>query len=421
MHVQLPSSLEFLFHPARYKVAYGGRGGAKSWSFVRALLVRAWQSPTRILCARELQSSIKQSVHQLIADQIGALKAPGFTVNDKSITHSNGSEFIFEGLRYNVDRIKSLEGVDICAVFEAKNVSKNSWNVLIPTIRKDGSEIWVEFNPELETDETYVRFVRNPPPSAKVAKVGWQDNPWFPKVLDDERELLRQRDPDGYLNIWEGNCRVTLEGAIYANELRAATVDGRITRVPYDESQGVHTFWDLGWADCTSIWFAQRVGFEYRLIDFYQNRLQKLNHYLKVLQDKPYVYGTDFLPHDADSESLASQSIAKTMKDLGRKVVVVPRVSDKKLDMKAAREIFPNCWFDVDKCADGIQALRHYRYEVDEYGQWSTNPCHDEHSHAADAFAQFARSISRKPERSDIGKVQVMTYSPDERSGAWMQ
>lgn len=397
LKLQIPDALGFLFEPSRYKVAYGGRGGGKSWGFVRALIVKALESPKRILCAREIQNSIKESVHQLIKSQIHQLKLLDvFTVKDTVISCNNGSEFIFEGLRHNVDNIRSKEGIDICAVFEAKNVSKSSWEVLIPTIRKEGSEIWVEFNPELDTDETYRRFVLRPPSDAIVRKVNWSHNPWFPRVLVMEKDDLAASDPDAYLNVWEGHCRVTLEGAIYANEIRDATAQGRITRVPYDESAPVHTFWDLGWADCTSIWFAQKVGFDYMLIDFYQNQFQKLGHYLQVLQQKPYIYGNDYLPHDANNESVAAQSIAKTMKEMGRKPIVVPRVTDKKLGLKATREIFGRCWFDEERCQDGLQALRRYRYEKNERGQYAMTPAHDEYSHAADAFEQFARSINRK-------------------------
>ena len=423
LDISLPEQLEFLFEPARYKVAYGGRGGAKSWSFVRALILIAAKARTRILCAREIQNSIKESVHQLIKDQINAMGFQDFfTVKETSIVGLNGSEFMFEGLRHNVDNIRSKEGIDICAVFEAKNVSKASWEVLIPTIRKENSEIWVEFNPELDTDETYKRFVQTPPPNAIVRKVNYSDNPWFPPVLEQELSHLKATDPDAYLNVWEGFCRVTLEGAIYANEIRQATTEGRITRVPYDESQPVHTFWDLGWADCTSIWFAQRVGFDYMLIDYYQNQFQKLAHYIKTLQDKPYVYGTDYLPHDADNESVAAESIAKTMKGMGRKVMVVPRVSDKKLGLKATREIFPRCWFDEVKCSDGLQALRRYRYEKNENGQYGINPHHDENSHGADAFEQFARSISRRHESDSKVKVIEIpgVYDKDAQNVAWL-
>lgn len=421
MPIEIAAPLEFLFRPARYKVAYGGRDKGVSWGFARALLTLAAAKPLRILCARELQNSIRDSVHRLLSDQIRMLGMDSiYDVQNTQIVGPRGSLFIFEGLRHNIDKLKSLEGIDIVWVEEANKVSKSSWQVLIPTIRKEGSEIWASFNPELETDETYQRFIVNPPPGAVVVKMSYQDNPWLSEVSRAEIEHMKATKPDDYLHIYGGECRVSLEGAIFADELRAATADARITRVPYDESVPVQTFWDLGWADCTSIWFAQKVGFEYRLIDCYQDRLKKLNHYLKVIQERGYVYDTHFLPHDADNESLGAESIAKTMRRMGHKVVVVPRVSEKSSGLKASREIFGSCWFDREKCADGLQALRHYRYDVDEHGQYSKMPLHDEHSHFADAFEQFARSISRKHDVKTPPKVQVVQYSKGDEARAWM-
>jgi len=420
--VQIPEALEWLiFTPARYKVAYGGRGGAKSWSFCRALLVKAMAEPMRILCAREIQKSIKDSVHQLLSDQIKALGMQDFfSITANAIVGRNGSQFQFEGLRYNVDSIRSLEGIDVCAVFEAKNVSKNSWETLIPTIRKEHSEIWVEFNPELESDETYQRFVKNPPPNAIVKKISWRDNPWFPKVLREELNTLKTRDEDAYLNVWEGNCRVTLEGAIYASELRTATSEGRITRVPYDQRVPVHTFWDLGFSDCTSIWFAQKVGFEYHVIDCYQNRLKMLPHYLEVLQNKRYVYGTHYLPHDADHGSLAAEPISKQIRDTGMRCVTLQRIPDIKLGVNATRTIFNRLWFDEANCTEGLQALRHYSYEVDEHGQWSRNPKHDENSHYADGLRTLGESIAGVDKPKQDVQIRLVQYSKGEESAAWM-
>ncbi len=177
---QFPDALQFLFEPARYKVAYGGRGGAKSWGFARALLILGAQKNLTILCAREFQSSIKDSVHALLAAQVHDLGLDWFyETQEKTIIGKNGTNFIFAALRHNVDSIKSKEGIDICWVEEAVTVSKNSWDKLIPTIRKPGSEIWISFNPELDTDETYKRFIKNSPPGAVVKKVNWSDNPWF--------------------------------------------------------------------------------------------------------------------------------------------------------------------------------------------------------------------------------------------------
>lgn len=421
LQAQFPTKLSCLFKPNRYKVLYGGRGGAKSWGIARALIILGAQRQIRVLCAREFQSSIQDSVHKLLSDQISELGYSDFyTIEKATIKGLNGTTFGFEGIRNNVKELKSYEGADVCWVEEAANVSKSSWEVLIPTIRKDGSEIWISFNPELETDETYRRFVIKPPGGAIVEKLTYSDNPWFPSVLRKEMEELKERDYDAYLNIWEGNCRVTLEGAIYANEMRLATTEGRICHVPYDEMKPVHTFWDLGWADHTSIVFAQKIGFEFHVIDAYQNRLQKLPHYYKVLQDRGYVYGIDYLPHDADHEMLHAPSVKRQMEALGRKCVVLGRVTDKKHGIAAARAVFNRLYFDQDKCADLIQALRHYRYEIDEHGQWSKIPLHDNNSHFADAIQALGQSINTPDKLNTEQPIEMINITPDTQNVQWM-
>jgi phage terminase large subunit len=392
---EFPEKLRFLFQPARYKVLYGGRGGAKSWGAARALLIQAAATPLRILCAREYQNSIVESVHYLLQAQINALGLGSFyEVQNSIIRGANGSEFVFVGLHNNVAKIKSFEGVDRVWVEEAQTVSKSSWDTLIPTIRKERSEIWVTYNPELETDETHQRFAVHPPAGAVVAKINWNDNPWFPETLRREKDELRIRDPDAYQNIWEGNCRVALDGAVYARELRQAQAEGRIRAVPYDAAKTVHTFFDLGWADNTSIWFAQTVGSELRLIDYYSDNQMPIQHYINVLQNKGYMYGTDWLPHDAKAKTLATgRSVEEIMLAAGRKVRIVPNLSVSD-GINAARTVMNRCYFDEQKCAEGLQSLRRYRYEVDgDTKQFSGRPLHDYHSHAADAFRYFAISI----------------------------
>ncbi|MDQ3186893.1 MAG: PBSX family phage terminase large subunit [Pseudomonadota bacterium] len=391
---EFPQKLRFLFEATRYKILYGGRGGAKSWGVARALLIQAAATPLRILCAREFQNSIAESVHHLLQAQMTEIGLRSFyEVQNNVILGRNGSEFLFAGLRNNVAKIKSFEGVDRVWVEEAQAVSKSSWDTLIPTIRKDGSEIWVTYNPELETDETHQRFVINPPAAAVVVKINWNDNPWFPEALLKEKDELKARDPDAYQNIWEGNCRVTLDGAIYARELRLAQEEGRIRSVPYDAAKQVHTFFDLGWADNTSIWFAQAVGGELRLIDYYSNNQMPIQHYISMLQDKAYLYGTDWLPHDARAKTLATgRSVEEIMLAAGRRVRIVPNLSISD-GINAARTLFNRCYFDEARCAEGLQSLRHYRFDVDpDSRQFSGKPLHDHHSHAADAFRYFAVS-----------------------------
>ena len=203
---ELPEYAEGLFRPQRYKVLWGGRGAARSWSVARALLIEASQRTLRVLCTRELQTSIRDSVHQLLKDQAALLGLP-FAATEREIRHRNGSLFLFEGLRYNVTKIKSLEGIDRCWVEEAERISAESWKVLIPTIRKEGSEIWVTFNPDREEDATYQRFIVHPPPDAWVLKVSSDDNPWLPKELAAERAYLYAVDPESAAHVWGGETR----------------------------------------------------------------------------------------------------------------------------------------------------------------------------------------------------------------------
>lgn len=399
MTIEFPAKLRFLFEPHPYKVVYGGRGGIKSWSVAQALLLEGAQKPLRVLCAREVQKSIAESVHHLLELQIGRLGLESvYTVEKARIYGRNGTEFFFSGLR-DAHNLKSYESVDRCWVEEAANVSKRSWDLLLPTIRKAGSEVWVTFNPELETDETYRRFVLAPPPGAVVVKTSYRDNPWLTPELRAQIEHLRATDPDAYLTVYEGHCRQTLEGAIFASELRAATQAGRITRVPYHPAFPVHTFWDLGYADHTAIWFVQSIAFEHRFIDFYQARCQALPHYLAELQKRGYVYGAHHLPHDARAKQLGTgKSIEELMRAAGCAVKLVPEIGLAN-GLNAARTLMAVCWFDEERCADGLQALRRYRYAVDPVtNQFSRTPLHDEASHAADAF-RYAAVALREPER----------------------
>ena len=401
---QFPVKLECLFQPekSRYRILHGGRGGAKSWGVARALLIKGAQRSLRILCAREFQTSIKDSVHKLLCDQIIDLGLEGFyEITQASIRGKNGTEFSFVGLKNNVANVKSYEGVDICWVEEAQTTSRLSWNILIPTIRKEGSEIWVTFNPELETDETYQRFVLHPPENSVVQKINWSDNPWFPETLMLEKDALRMRDVEAYNTVWEGICRQTVDGAIFAREMQMAELDGRITKVGYDPMKPVHAVFDLGWSDATAIWFVQFIGMETRLIRYHEDNQKTISDYLAKMQTYGYVYDTLWLPHDAENKTLAAagRSIDQIVRGAGYKTKIIPRtpIVD---SINAARTLFRNCWFDRDNCYDGLQCLRHYRYEVDpDTKAFSKNPLHDQFSHGADAFRMLGLVVNEPRKR----------------------
>ena len=412
---EFPVKLEGLFKKSRYKVAYGGRGGAKSWGIARALLILGAKSPMRILCAREFMTSMRDSVHKLLSDQIESLGLLGFyEITQASIRGKNGTEFSFVGLKNNIANVKSYEGVDICWVEEAQTVSRLSWNILIPTIRKEGSEIWISFNPELETDETYQRFVANPPADCITMKVNWYDNPWFPETLKLEKDSLKVRDEEAYNQVWEGLCRQTVDGAIFAKEMQQAEKEGRICRVPYDATKPVHAVFDLGWSDSTAIWFLQFVGMETRLIRYIEDSQKTISYYLATMQTFGYVYDTIWLPHDAENKTLAAagRTIDDIVRAAGFKTQIMPRVPI--LDsINAARTIFPTCYFDREHTADGLACLRHYRYEVDpDTGQFSRNPLHDHYSHGADAFRYIALMIKEPAKRKKSAQIANV--------GSWM-
>ena len=411
--VEFPVKLECLFKKSRYKVLWGGRGGAKSWGIARALLILGAKSQLRILCAREFQTSIKDSVHKLLSDQVLELGLTDFyDVIDRTIRGKNGTEFNFVGLKNNVANVKSYEGVDICWVEEAQTVSARSWDVLVPTIRKEGSEIWISFNPELESDATYQRFILHSPENAIIQKINWSDNPWFPETLNRERMTLKSRDPEAYNTVWEGLCRQTVDGAVFAREMQMAELEERITKVRYDPTKPVVAVFDLGWADSTSIWFVQFIAQEIRLIRYIEDNQQTISHYLALMQTFGYIYDTLWLPHDAQNKTIGSngRSIEEIVRAAGFKTKIIPRtaIAD---SINAARTIFRNCYFDRDNCYDGLQCLRHYKYEVDpDTKQFSKNPLHDQYSHGADAFRYIGLGVQetrpRKPKQIQYAHPQ---------------
>jgi phage terminase large subunit len=403
-----PKLRECLFADDRYIIIYGGRGGGKSWAIARALLLRGLVKPLRILCVREFMSSVADSVHKLLSDQIFELcLADYYTIEKGTIFGRNGTEFRFAGIRNNVTQIKSFEGIDICWAEEAQNVSKASWEVLVPTIRKTGSQIIVSFNPEGQNDETYQRFVVKPPPYSRVVKINYDENPWFPEVLRREAEYLKASDPDLYQNVWLGFPRIALDKAIYARELRELQEEGRICKVPYDNSIPVNTFWDLGRADHTAIIFAQVVAMEFRVIDYIQDSGKSIHDYIKQIQTKPYIYGTDFLPHDARAKTLGTRrSIEEIMRSNGRKVQIVPRLSIQD-GINAARSIFPRVYVDELKCAKLLECLRNYRWDDSD----RPKPVHDVYCHGSDAWRYMSLSLNPpKPKSEDIRTTGYTNY-----------
>lgn len=409
MSAEFPQKLRFLFNPARYKVVRGGRGSSKSWGFARALLILGAARPLRILCAREVQKSIRDSVHQLLTDQIQLLGLGAhYEVLESEIRGINGTKFLFAGLStQTIESIKSFEGIDICWVEEGQGVTKRSWTILIPTIRKENSEIWVSFNPDLDDDETYLRFVVNQPPDCISIEMNYHDNPWFPDVLEKERaHAERTMPPDEYENIWLGKCKAAVDGAIYASEVREAIDSGRICNVPYEAKFKTYAVFDLGWNDQTSIIIAQRHLSELRVIDYIEDSHRTLDWYSAELRNKHYNWGRVFLPHDATHATLnaGGKSSADIMKALKWDVGMVPNMPVE-TGIKQARMAFNKVYFDKSRTERLIQCLKRYKRNIPVSTGEPASPVHDEFSHGADCF-RYLSLVANQMSNEDWKPIQ---------------
>ena len=390
--IEIPLKLLPFMSPMRYKVAFGGRGSGKSWTVARLLIIKAIEKPTRILCARETQNSIQESVHFLLKKQIEDMGfADLFTIQQNRIICKNGSEFVFAGIRQqSIVNLKSFESCSICWVEEAQVVTRKSWDALVPTIRAPGSEIWITFNPELDTDETYQRFVLNQSDDSLVVKVNYSDNLWFPEELEKERINWLKRDPEGYKTVWGGECRPAVEGAIYAQEIMKLLLEKRQGRAPYDPLLKVHTVWDLGWNDSMSIAMVQRSGSgEIRIIDYIEDSHRTLDSYVNELRNKSYNWGTDYIPHDGRSRDFKSgKSTEEMLQAFGRAVFVLGR-DDIEEGIKSARMMFGRVWID-EKSAMLLNQLKRYRRTQNQSTGTFGAPLHDDSSHGADCFRYIA-------------------------------
>lgn len=393
---EFPEKLGFLFDEHRYKVAYGGRDSGKSWNIARALLLQGAEKPLPIGCFREVQKSIKDSVHQLLSNQVEELGLGSFyEILRDEIRGENGTFFRFAGLSAQTrDSIKSFEGLMRAWVEEAQSVSKRSWDILIPTIRAPGSQILVSFNPDMDTDDTYQRFVVRPPPGCKSVHINYTDNPWASKVLNPEREAMKRDAPDDFDHIYLGHCRPAVEGAIYFKEVSRLRSEGRMHPVPYDPMLKVHVIADLGFNDYMSLLLVQRLSSEIRVIRYIEDRQRDIPSYSAELKDLKMNWGTVWLPHDARATTLtaASNPIGATAQEqfqrLGWQTQIVPNIP---IDhgIQKTRSVFPRVHIDDTNARELVNRLGRYRRRINADGQ-ATIPVHDDESHGSDGFRYMA-------------------------------
>jgi phage terminase large subunit len=409
---QFPAKLKPLFEPASFKVIYGGRDSAKSWGVGRALLIQGANRPLRVMCARETQKSIRDSVHKLLSDQVQLLALGGvYEVLQSIISTSAGTEFIFVGLSdQTAESIKSYEGIDICWVEEAQYVSERSWQILIPTIkRKTNSEIWLTFNPQLDTDDTWKRFIQNPYPRTVHIEMNYRDNPWFSadaeEVRKHDEKILSHID---YQNIWEGKCRPAVAGAVYAEEVAMMFEEKRVGDFPYDPFLPVFGIFDLGWNDQTSIIVAQRHLSTLKIIDYLENDHQTYDWYSAQLRQKGYPIVQLFLPHDGAHKDMTGQSAKDIMEGLKWRVEVLPN-SPIEDGIRAARMAFRGLYIDR-RCERLIECLKRYRRTLPNSTGEPGAPLHDEFSHGADAYRYTALAA---PQMENFnGTMQGMKLPP---------
>jgi phage terminase large subunit len=398
LRVEVPRKLVPLLQPKRYKGAYGGRGGAKSHFFAEQIILRCYNRTTRVVCIREVQNSIKDSVKQLLTDKIAKLGLNhAFEVIDNEIRCNNGSIIIFRGMQsYNADNIKSLEAYDLAWVEEAQTLSQHSLDLLRPTLRAEGSELWFSWNPRYKTDAVDKFFRKSPPEDSICVQINWRDNPWFPDVLRKEMLHDFMVDEDKAEHIWNGAYGAG-QGAILARYVNRAERDGRINNEVVFDKDGaqIEISSDLGFRDTASWWYWQRKPGGFALLMYDGDSGLDADDWIERIQNNITAIsggklGKIWLPHDARAKTFQSKHtvVDKFLSKFGTgKVAVVPQT--KKTDqINAARAVIASCEFHKERCEDGLDGLMAWEYEYDEEnGVFSREPKHNWASHPSDAFA----------------------------------
>jgi phage terminase large subunit len=395
LRIDTAEVFEPLLHPARYKGAYGGRGSGKSHFFAEKLIDDSlYEKGLRSVCIREVQKDLRDSAKKLIEDKLakfGLGEADGFKVFRSEIATPGDGVITFQGMQdHTAESIKSLEGFKRAWVEEAQTLSAKSLSLLRPTIRDDNSELWFSWNPRRKSDavDQMLRGV-SLPTGASVVRANWSDNPWFPSVLELERLDCLKNSAEQYDHIWEGGYATVLAGAYYAKALAECKAQGRIGKLARDPLMQIRAFWDIGVHDATSIWVAQFVGREIRVLDYYEAVGQPLAAHLNWLREHNYANALCVLPHDSNErdkvyavrfeDHIGSAGFdTQTIENQG-KGAAIKRI-------EAARRLFPSIWFNDEPTRPGVEALGWYHEKRDDVRNVGLGPEHDWSSHGADAF-----------------------------------
>jgi phage terminase large subunit len=388
------------------------------------MILKCYETHTRAVCIREVQKSIKDSVKQLLEDKIQSLGlGQFFEVLDQEIRGRNGSLIIFRGMAsYNAETIKSLEAYDIAWVEEAQTLSQYSLDLLRPTMRKQGSELWFSWNPRFKTDPVDVFFRKEKRDNAIAVHVNWTDNPWF-KDTDLYNDMIADyaADPDKAEHVW-GGAYGSSQGAVLSRFVSQARREGRVNETTAYDPHGapIEISSDLGFHDTACWWFWQRKVGGFSLIGYRgQSGLDadewcgELNEYLSQLGVRPSHLGKIWLPHDAKAKTFQSKysSVERFVTTYGPDKISIVPISRKADQISAARMIIQSCAFNKDECEQGLDGLEAWEFDYNEDTQeFSREPKHNWASHPSDAFAygcQIMRGLAPKPQEPRERWTQV--------------
>lgn len=377
-----------LMQPYRYKCLYGGRGSSKSWTTADCLLIEGLKRRIRVLCAREFQNSIKESVHALLKQRIADLGLDDFyRVQEATIVGANGSNFIFKGIRLNVASIKSMAGITHCWIEEGETISADSWNTLIPTIREEGSEVWVTFNPLHESDTVYQQLVATKRDNAYIRRVNWSDNPHFPKTLNEERLAKLATDPDDYEWIWEGGFRTKSDAQVLNGKwiVQDFEPDDRLWDGPYHGAD-----WGFGSDPTTAVrlWIHDRRLYVER--ESHAHQLELDDTAALWIADIPGIDGYTVRADSARPESISHVRRGREASDRDKGCPPIPHlvgaekwqgsVEDGIAHLRSYEKIVVHT-----RCKHWAEEARLYSYKVDRLSGDILPIIVDAHNHLIDA------------------------------------
>ena len=410
--VSLPAKLIPIFDGrADVRGSYGGRGSGKTRSFAKMAAVQGYIHGNAgtsgiILCARQFMNSLEDSsleeVKRAIEDE--PWLADYYEIGDKYIKSRDGRiSFTFAGLDRNIASIKSKGRLLLCWIDEAEPVTDEAFLTLIPTLREESgdwnAELWITWNPKRKSAAVESRFRHSKDLLVKIVECNWRDNPKFPAKLERDRLRDLEERPDQYEHIWEGAYVSTLVGAYFAKHITAARQEGRIGRVGADPLMSLRAFVDIGGtgakADAFTIWVAQFIGKEIRVLDYYEAVGQPLAAHLVWLRGKGYTSDklTIWLPHDGNTQDkVFDVSYKSALTEAGYAVEVVPNQGKgaAMARVECARRMFPQMWFNEETTQAGLDAVGYYHEKRDETRNIGLGPEHDWSSHGSDSFGLMA-------------------------------